>query len=228
MTLAFWICSSSLILSVILYFISYIKYNFVVNSIFGALVVPFITAIYIILLQDYIPDSLHLMILGFLALVFYSLSDAFLIFEDKKALYIMSRLSLFISLGLWSYSYHSSFLIYDVADSLIITFIVVFVLLSAGSLFFVEKKTLANLFQNALFLGLSVFILFSASVSLFYEKSVSSTLLFAGSIFILSDTALTIIDKKKRFKHRKFFHTFLSLLSQASISFATILIFAGI
>jgi hypothetical protein len=228
MELAFWICSSFLLLSVVIYFLSYIKYNFVVNSISGVLFVPLLTAIFILQLIKYLPDSFHMLTLGSLALIFYSISEIFLIFEKKKILSLLSRLSIYVSIGLWCYCYYSTFLIYNHSDFTFVFFLILLFICFSASLFFIDKKNISSILQTAILLTQSIFLLFSSFVTFFYEKSISSILLLIGSILILTNSALFIVNQKKRLHHEKLIHTFLSLFSQTAISFATILIFAGI
>ena len=84
MTIANWILLGAIIIAAGLLIFSYIKKNKLLKKIFEGLIIPLFGALNVLLLRNYLPDSLHLIKITITALTLISISTIFISFENRK------------------------------------------------------------------------------------------------------------------------------------------------
>ncbi len=111
MTIANWILLGALIIIIGLLIVSYIIKHAMLQKICECLIIPFFGALNILLLRDFLPDSLHLIKVTIFALSIATLSTVFLAFEKIKLLRIFGRIFILANVFCWCTLYRTVFFI---------------------------------------------------------------------------------------------------------------------
>jgi hypothetical protein len=114
MTIANWILLSIIIINTGLIILSWIKNFSILQKICECIMLPLFGAMDILILKEYLPDSLHLMKVTIITLALVTISTVFLSFEKVKILRILGRILVVLSVVCWITLYRSVFFIYKV------------------------------------------------------------------------------------------------------------------
>ena len=120
MTITNWILFSILAIDFILLIVSHILKKVILQKISECLIIPIFATFIVLLLQNYLPDSLHLIKVTIAALSLATISTIFLSFEKFKILRIFGRILILANVFCWITLYKSIFFIHSVALWLII------------------------------------------------------------------------------------------------------------
>ena len=97
MTIANWILLSIIIINTGLIILSWIKNSSILQKICECIMLPLFGAMDILILKEYLPDSLHLMKVTIITLALVTISTVFLSFEKVKILRILGRILVVLS-----------------------------------------------------------------------------------------------------------------------------------
>ena len=114
MTIANWILLGALVVTAGLLIFSYIKKNILVKKITESLIIPLFGAINVLILWNYLPDSLHLIKITIAALSLVTISTIFISCEQKKPLRISGRILVLAAAAIWISLYRTIFFIHKV------------------------------------------------------------------------------------------------------------------
>lgn len=202
MTVTNWILLSALIIIIVFLIVSYALKKKILMKCCECLVIPVFGALNVLLLRNYLPDSLHLIKVSITALSLLTVSTIFISFESKKILRILGRLISLSSIICWIYLYKVIFYIHRVPLWLIISMSALYLACIIITIILSGKQNLQFYGLFALSFTLSSYLHFCSLIFLCYEKSSSSILLFSGATLYLILHAFHFINQAKlQFKH---------------------------
>ena len=111
MTITNWILISALAIAFIVLIISHILKKVILQKIFECLIIPLFGTFIVLLLRNYLPDSLHLIKVTIAALSLATISTIFLSLERFKILRILGRILILANVFCWITLYKSIFFI---------------------------------------------------------------------------------------------------------------------
>ena len=224
MTITNWILTGALAVTLGLLIITFILKKTLPRKICECLIIPLFGALNILLLRDYLPDSLHLIKITIFALSLVTLSTIFISLEKIKALRVSGRILVLAGTFCWATLYRTIFFIHKVPLWLTILMSALYLagMLCAIILSGKQKPLFYILF--ALSFTLSSYLHFCTLIFLCYERRVSSILLFAGASLFLALNAFHFINQARlKFKHAGVIRYSLMLASQLLIACSNVL-----
>ena len=128
MTIASWILLGALAINLILLIISHILKKTLMQKITECLMIPLFGAFTVLLLTNFLPDSLHLIKVTITALSLATISSIFLSLEKIKTLRIFGRILILANVFCWITLYRTVFFIHNVP--LWLTLLMIYLILS--------------------------------------------------------------------------------------------------
>ena len=224
MTIINWILISVLAIDFILLIISHILKKVVMQKITECFIMPVFGAFLVLLLQNYLPDSLHLIKVTIAALSLATVSTIFLSFDKYKFLRIFGRILILANVFCWITLYRSVFYIHSVPLWLIILMSCIYVAGTIAAIILSGKQELRFYILFACSFALSSYLHFCSLIFLCYEKTGSSILLFAGTTIFAALTAFHFINQAKlKIKHAGIIRYSLLVASQVLIACSNLL-----
>ncbi len=224
MTITNWILLSSLAINLILLIISHILKKITMQQICECLIIPLFGALNVLLLCDYLPDSLHLIKVTITALALATISTIFLSLEKIKLLRIFGRILILANVFCWITLYRTVFFIHKVPLWLTVLMTGIYLAGTIASIILSGKQEIRFYILFAFSFALSAYLHFCSLIFLCYETTASSILLFAGTSIFAALTAFHFINQAKlKFKHAGVIRYSLLVASQVLIACSNIL-----
>lgn len=224
MTIINWILISVLAIDFILLIVSHILKKVVMQKITECLIMPVFGAFLVLLLKNYLPDSLHLIKVTIAALSLATVSTIFLSFDKYKFLRIFGRILILANVFCWITLYRSVFYIHSVPLWLIILMSCIYVAGTIAAIILSGKQELRFYILFALSFALSAYLHFCSLIFLCYEKTGNAIMLFAGTTIFAALTAFHFINQAKlKIKHAGIIRYSLLLASQVLIACSNLL-----
>lgn len=225
MTIANWIIFSLIIITAGLLIFAYIKKISILKKICAGLIIPLFAALDILLLSNYLPDSLHLIKMTATALSLTTISTILITFEQKKLFRVSGRFLVLAGAVFWILLYKSIFYIYKVPLWLIILMSVIYLGGLIATLIISGKQRPLIYVLFTLCFALSAYLHFCSFIFLCFERRISSVLLFCGASLFLGLTAFHFINQTKlKIKHATAIRYSLIVASQVLIACSNILL----
>lgn len=225
MTIANWILLSIIIITTGLLIVSYIKKINILQKICECIIIPLFATMDVLILKDFLPDSLHLMKVTIIALSLVTISTIFLSFEKIKTLRILGRLFVLSSIVSWISLYNSVFYIYKVPLWLTILMCTIYLAGTITAIILSGKQEVRFYFLFALSFALSAYLHFCSLIFLCYDRFENSILLFIGTSLFACLTAFHFINQAKlNFNHAGKIRFSLLVTSQVFIACSNILL----
>ncbi len=225
MTIASWILLGALAINLILLIISHILKKTLMQKITECLMIPLFGAFTVLLLTNFLPDSLHLIKVTITALSLATISSIFLSLEKIKTLRIFGRILILANVFCWITLYRTVFFIHNVP--LWLTLLMTFIYLAGtiATIILSGKQEIKFYLLFALSFALSAYLHFCSLIFLCYETSLNSILLFAGASIFAALTAFHFINQARlKIKHAGVIRYSLMLVSQILIACSNILL----
>lgn len=224
MTIINWILISVLAIDFILLIVSHILKKVVMQKITECLIMPVFGAFLVLLLKNYLPDSLHLIKVTIAALSLATVSTIFLSFDKYKFLRIFGRILILANVFCWITLYRSVFYIHSVPLWLIILMSCIYVAGTIAAIILSGKQELRFYILFALSFALSAYLHFCSLIFLCYEKTGNAIMLFAGTTIFAALTAFHFINQAKlKIKHAGIIRYSLLVASQVLIACSNLL-----
>lgn len=224
MTITNWILFSILAVNLIVLVTSHILKKFVIQKISECLIIPILGIFTVLVLRNYLPDSLHLIKVTVIALSLATISTIFLSFEKIRVLRISGRILILANTFCWITLYRIVFFIHQVPLWLIILMTGIYLAGTITAIILSGKQEIKFYVLFALSFALSAYLHFCSLVFLCYETTKSSILLFAGTTAFAALTAFHFINQAKlKFKHAGIIRYSLLVTSQILIAVSNIL-----
>ena len=224
MTIINWILISILAIDFILLIVSHILKKVVMQKITECLIIPVFGAFLVLLLKNYLPDSLHLIKVTIAALSLATVSTIFLSFDKYRFLRIFGRILILANVFCWITLYRSIFYIHSVPLWLIILMSCIYVAGTIAAIILSGKQELRFYILFALSFALSAYLHFCSLIFLCYEKTGNAIMLFAGTTIFAALTAFHFINQAKlKIKHAGIIRYSLLLASQVLIACSNLL-----
>ena len=224
MTIINWILISVLAIDFILLIVSHILKKVVMQKITECLIMPVFGAFLVLLLKNYLPDSLHLIKVTIAALSLATVSTIFLSFDKYKFLRIFGRILILANVFCWITLYRSVFYIHSVPLWLIILMSCIYVAGTIAAIILSGKQELRFYILFTLSFALSAYLHFCSLIFLCYEKTGNSIMLFTGTTIFATLTAFHFINQAKlKIKHAGIIRYSLLLASQVLIACSNLL-----
>lgn len=224
MTITNWILFSILAVNLIVLVTSHILKKVLIQKISECLIIPILGIFTVLVLRNYLPDSLHLIKVTVIALSLATISTIFLSFEKIKALRIFGRILILANTFCWITLYRIVFFIHQVPLWLIILMTGIYLAGTITAIILSGKQEIKFYVLFALSFALSAYLHFCSLVFLCYETTKSSILLFAGTTAFAALTAFHYINQAKlKFKHAGIIRYSLLVTSQILIAVSNIL-----
>lgn len=224
MTIINWILISVLAIDFILLIVSHILKKVVMQKITECLIMPVFGAFLVLLLKNYLPDSLHLIKVTIAALSLATVSTIFLSFDKYKFLRIFGRILILANVFCWITLYRSIFYIHSVPLWLIILMSCIYVAGTIAAIILSGKQELRFYILFALSFALSAYLHFCSLIFLCYEKTGNAIMLFAGTTIFAALTSFHFINQAKlKIKHAGIIRYSLLLASQVLIACSNLL-----
>ena len=224
MTIATWILLSALAIILILLVISHILKKTLMQKITECLMIPVFGAFTVLLLRNYIPDSLHLIKVTIIALSLATISTIFLSLEKIKLLRIFGRILILANVFCWITLYRTVFFIHKVPLWLTILMSCIYLAGTISAIILSGKQEIRFYILFALSFALSAYLHFCSLIFLCFETRGNSILLFAGTTLFAGLTAFHFINQAKlNFKHAGVIRYNLLLASQVLIACSNVL-----
>ena len=224
MTIATWILLSALAIILILLVISHILKKTLMQKITECLMIPVFGAFTVLLLRNYIPDSLHLIKVTIIALSLATISTIFLSLEKIKLLRIFGRILILANVFCWITLYRTVFFIHKVPLWLTILMSCIYLAGTISAIILSGKQEIKFYILFAFSFALSAYLHFCSLIFLCFETRGNSILLFAGTTLFAGLTAFHFINQAKlNFKHAGVIRYSLLLASQVLIACSNVL-----
>ena len=224
MTIATWILLSALAIILILLVISHILKKTLMQKITECLMIPVFGAFTVLLLRNYIPDSLHLIKVTIIALSLATISTIFLSLEKIKLLRIFGRILILANVFCWITLYRTVFFIHKVPLWLTILMSCIYLAGTISAIILSGKQEIKFYILFAFSFALSAYLHFCSLIFLCFEARGNSILLFAGTTLFAGLTAFHFINQAKfNFKHAGVIRYSLLLASQVLIACSNVL-----
>lgn len=224
MTITNWILFSILAVNLIVLVTSYIFKKIVIQKISECLIIPILGIFTVLVLRNYLPDSLHLIKVTVIALSLATISTIFLSFEKIRVLRVSGRILILANTFCWITLYRIVFFIHQVPLWLIILMTCIYLAGTITAIILSGKQEIKFYVLFAFSFALSAYLHFCSLVFLCYETTKSSILLFTGTTAFAALTAFHFINQAKlKFKHAGIIRYSLLVTSQILIAVSNIL-----
>lgn len=180
--------------SIGLYVLSFFKNLSFVTGITSVLLIPLSCFPIIIGLNNYLPDSHHIKFLSTIAIILISVSEFFIYFNITKWMKITGEILYIFSLLGWIQLYKTTFYLFRISTSSIITEVVILSILLLILLIYIRKQdTLFYILKISEFAGLGL-LNFSSIITMSHisGKLYPVTFFIATVLFILEYIIFTI------------------------------------
>ena len=224
MTISNWILLAFLIINSGLLIFAGIKKIFLLQKTCACLTLPLAGTLIILLLTHYLPDSFHIIVVSIIAFSLISISTAFLAFEKIKTLRILGRLASLGNTVCWIFLYRSIFKIHSVPAWFCILTACLYLAVIIASCVYSGKQD--PKFYGAFATGflLAAYLHFCSLIFLFWERTGSSVMLFAGSSIYTALVVFHFLNTTKlKIKHAGGLRYNLLVISQLLIACSNIL-----
>ncbi len=224
MTITNWILLGSLAVILITLVTSHILKKVILQKICECLMIPIFGVLNILLLRDYLPDSLHLIKITITALSLATISTIFLSLEKIKLLRIFGRILILANVFCWITLYRTVFFIHKVPLWLTILMTGIYLAGTIAAIILSGKQEIKFYLLFACSFALSSYLHFCSLIFLCYETSGNSIMLFAGTTLFEALTAFHFINQARlKFKHAGVIRYCLLIASQILIACSNIL-----
>ena len=224
MTITNWILLGSLAVILITLVTSHILKKVILQKICECLMIPIFGVFNILLLRDYLPDSLHLIKITITALSLATISTIFLSLEKIKLLRIFGRILILANVFCWITLYRTVFFIHKVPLWLTILMTGIYLAGTIAAIILSGKQEIKFYLLFACSFALSSYLHFCSLIFLCYETSGNSIMLFAGTTLFEALTAFHFINQARlKFKHAGVIRYCLLIASQILIACSNIL-----
>lgn len=224
MTIANWILLGAIIVAEGLLIFAYIKKISILQKICECILIPLAGTLDILILKNYLPDSLHLMKVTITALSLTTISTIFLACENVKILRILGRILILSSVICWISLYRTVFFIHKVPLWLTILMTVVYAAGTILAIILSGKQEIKFYVLFALSFALSAYLHFCSLIFLCFEATGHAAMLFSGTTLFAILTAFHFINQAKlNYKHAGKIRYNLLLASQILIACSNIL-----
>lgn len=224
MTITNWILFSILAVNLIVLVTSHILKKILIQKISECLIIPILGIFTVLVLRNYLPDSLHLINVTVIALSLATISTIFLSFEKIRVLRVSGRILILANTFCWITLYRIVFFIHQVPLWLIILMTGIYLAGTITAIILSGKQEIKFYVLFALSFALSAYLHFCSLVFLCYETTKSSIMLFAGTTAFAALTAFHFINQAKlKFKHAGIIRYSLLVTSQILIAVSNIL-----
>ena len=224
MSIANWILLSLIIIAAGLLIFAYIKKIIIVQKICACFIIPLFGALNILLLSQYLPDSLHIMKLTIIALALVTISTIFITFEKIKSLRILGRIIVLGNVLCWISLYRTVFYIHKVPFWLTLLMCIIYIAGMLISIILAGKQEVLFYGLFALSFAISAYLNFCSLIFLCFETAGSSIMLFAGTTIFMGLTGFHFINQAKlKYKHAGAIRFSLLVVSQILIACSNIL-----
>ena len=224
MTITNWILLGSLAVILITLVTSHILKKVILQKICECLMIPIFGVFNILLLRDYLPDSLHLIKITITALSLATISTIFLSLEKIKLLRIFGRILILANVFCWITLYRTVFFIHKVPLWLTILMTGIYLAGTIAAIILSGKQEIKFYLLFACSFALSSYLHFCSLIFLCYETSGNSIMLFAGTTLYEALTAFHFINQARlKFKHAGVIRYCLLIASQILIACSNIL-----
>ena len=228
MTIANWILLGAIIVAAGLLIFSYIKKNTLIKKICESLIIPLFGAINVLILRNYLPDSLHLIKITIAALSLVTISTIFISCEQKKPLRISGRILVLAGAAVWISLYRTIFFIHKVPLWLSVLMIAVYLAGLIISIILSDKQEFVFYALFTLSFALSAYLNFCSLIFLCFETGWSSILLFAGTSLFIALTSFHFVNQARlKIKHAGVIRYSLLVASQILIACSNLLMIGG-
>lgn len=225
MTVSNWIFLSLSLIIITLYILSSIKKWETVIKISAALLMPFIAILSISFLFNELPDSHHTILCTVATMTLASLAEVLFLFEHKRFLRALFRITFLISLLGWMELYKSTFYIYTFSRWISIPSSIIYVCGTIYVLIICGKQKIYEYLMFITALALGVILNFNSIIRLCYNFSLSSCLLFLGTCTSLAHIIFYILDYSKyHFKYGKKINMIMFTSAQTLITFSNVIL----
>ncbi|MBR1640142.1 MAG: hypothetical protein IJ688_12215 [Treponema sp.] len=226
MTIINWIFIGLSAVDIGLLVISLIKKNELLEKISSALLFPLALIHPPLLLQEFLPDSYHIIFFSIFALSLLTLSIGLIVFFKSFRIKAIAYFLYFSGIAAWCELFRTFFYIYRLPQWALTLIIIIYALILILVLAFSGRKKIYEYICKILFLGISEVLNVLALTSLIYEHSGKSILLFAGSLCNLLTVIFNFFDESKfHLKHGMLIRAAALSASQFMIAFAPLLMF---
>ncbi len=223
MTIANWILLGAVIISFGLLITFYILQKNILNKICTCIIIPIFGALNILLLRNYLPDSLHLLKVSIIALSLITVSTIFIAFEKIKLLRVFGRIFVMAGMICWISLYQTIFYIHKVPLWLTILMSAVYLAVCIFTFIISGKQKLHIYGLFIIPFAISSYLNFCSLIFLCFEKRGYSIMLFAGTTLFLILTSFHFINQAKlNNKHAGIIRYSLLLASQVLIACSNI------
>lgn len=229
MTTELWIFSGLISLAIILYLVGLFKNIVVMEKISRALILPFVTYVILTLLKRYLPDSHHIIMISGISLLIFSFTMIFSVFTESK---ILNALMVFLfEAGIlsWESLCLPIFRIARISDFTIILSSAIFLIAFILICILLGKQKFSTGCSVLILISPTVFFLFTATISLIYEKRIFNILLVSGAVISLAEALFFIFQKLKPFninrRTENLINSIFVISSQALIGSSAIMMF---
>ena len=224
MTIADWILLGLIIVAAALLIISYIKKITLLQKICECMIIPLFGTLNVLILRNYLPDSLHLVKITILTLSLITISTIFISFESKKTLRVLGRILVLAGTVCWISLYRTIFFIHKVPLWLTILMAAIYLAGMLTAIILSGKQEILFYVLFALSFTLTAYLNFCSLIFLCYETAGSTIMLFAGTTLFIALNAFHFINQAKlNFKHAGKIRYNLLLASQILIACSNIL-----
>ena len=224
MTIINWILLGTLAIILALVIVSYILKLSILQKICECLIIPVFGTLNTLLLNNYLPDSLHLIKVTITALGLATISTIFLSLEKYKILRILGRILILANTFCWITLYRTIFFIHKVPTWLIILMTGIYLASIIAAIILSGKQEILFYILFAFCFALSAYLHFCSLMFLCYETAGNSIMLFAGATIFVALTAFHFINQAKlNFKYAGIIRYSLLVTSQVLIACSNIL-----
>ncbi|MCR5188892.1 MAG: hypothetical protein K6C97_08150 [Treponema sp.] len=225
MTVLNWVFLSLSIIAIAIYILSSIKRWEIIKKLSATFMLPFIAALSISFLYNELPDSRHTILTTIVTMALATITEILFIYEHKKILQVLFRLTFLVTLLGWMELYKATFYIYSFSRWLSIPASIIY---GAGSIYILVKTGKQKLYEYLMFLAalvIGVVLHFSSLIRLCYDFNLPSSLLFLGTSMTLAHIIFYILDYSKyHFKYSKTINLIMITTAQTLITFSNVIL----
>lgn len=208
MILIDWILLGLLIVSILLYIIANIKKVKYLDGISALFFIPASCSLIIRLLNNYEPDSNHIIFISCFAVIFISLREFFIWFNIHRIMKYVSQALYVLNLISWIQLYKTTFYIYHTNGLWTLIVILIFALLYGFLSIMIGKDNYKISLTAIIPFILIGYLNYSAVISYINLHDLSTIVLLAGTILLIADFIFFTIQTTKPVEmNRKLEHT---------------------
>lgn len=225
MTIATLIFLGLTVLSLSFFTIFYIKQNNLITKISLFSIFPFSGTLNILLLINYLPDSINVIFYTGITYFLLSISVVLFAFDTKTAIKITARITFLASILTWINLFASVSYIYKIPGIFTIILMIIYFGLFFTACIFSGKQKMQYYPTILIFFGIVSALHFFSTVSLCFGLSLNSIILFLGtSTFYLLIIYYLLDYTKYHFKHAKLIKLIFLFAAQTLTAYSNILL----